>query len=137
VRMRVLTLAVAALFLAPGIATAVEIVTTPKAWNPDDIPSDCPIRVDFISYCCGFDMEEYRRVISYVRASDFITAATEIPWGMEGERTLCLRFDDPGAASRAFEELKALLPKRQRASMQGPTGVLFWTGEGHITQDSP
>ena len=72
----------------------------------------CAVAIQFISYDNGIDENMLAAVHTFIEASDYISEALEYPWGLEGERTICLKITGARKSSMAFEQIRDMLPAR-------------------------
>jgi hypothetical protein len=94
-------LAIALLMLSPVPAHAADKV--------------CDVTVSFSSKCCGIDMQAYKAVKTILKDQPTITSR-RIPWGKEGEFTLCLSTMTSSQIEPLYTQIRDALPKGDEPS---------------------
>lgn len=122
-------LAALPLALSMLIPLPAQAAVAPGDTLPDGRP--CPVVVSFGSYAMGIDQAAYRKAKAYAARSRSVRLMRETPWGREGERTLCLDARSRKDASRAFEDLRAMIRVSART---GPTTVATASGRTWTSQ---
>jgi|GEM_PF-6084737 len=89
----------------------------------------CQLRVDFGSYAAGIDGLTFARVLHLIATDGAISEVYMIPWGREGEETLCLNELNEDDAKRLFETIREMIPQE---SSQAWTTVVYGE-ESHST----
>lgn len=82
----------------------------------------CDITVMFGSYCCGTDHQTYQAVKSLLEDRKEFVSYRRIPWGKEGEFTLCVSAENAGEIKPLYERIKSILPS-ERNETRGYTTV--------------
>ncbi|WP_305984716.1 hypothetical protein [Roseibium sp. MMSF_3544] len=82
----------------------------------------CQLRVDFGSYASGIDGLTFARVLHLIATDGAISEVYMIPWGREGEETLCIYELNEDDAKRLFETIREMIPQE---SSQAWTTVVY------------
>ena len=80
-------------------------------------PRKCDVSINFGSHAMGIDGETFAKVTNYAKSSTLPQEGEIRPWGKEGEKEVCLFFKDAQSADRAFNEIKALIPRQGRRGL--------------------
>ena len=80
----------------------------------------CDVEVSFGSFGQGVDAGLRGQILALTKGNPDVSAATEEPWGREGETTLCLKTTDAAASDRLYGMIAAQLPS---TSTLAPTTV--------------
>lgn len=103
-------LAIIILMLSPAIAHGAE---------KDKL---CDITVMFGSHCCGTDHATYQKVKSLLEDKKEFVSYRRIPWGREGEFTLCISSKDASEIKPLYQRIKDALPTK-RIETRGYTTI--------------
>ena len=116
------------LLVALGLLTG---CAAPEATEPvAGAPADCALWVGFGSYAMGIDRGTLERVEALLAADRGVLDVERLPWGREGEVTLCVRLRRESEARPLFERITAMLP----ADPRGPISV---STRGGLRFDAP
>lgn len=72
------------------------------------VADPCEVKVVFGSECCGIDTALQQRVSAYSAAEPLVAGRSEMSWGREGERTLCLAVASADAG-QVFDRIRLLM----------------------------
>lgn len=91
--------------------------------------ADCSLRVSFGSYAMGIDRSAASKIEAQVARAKG-TQASRIPWGREGEYSLCVATPTRRDALILFDALKPLVPSNPRGpvTIAVPGGPSFRSG---------
>jgi len=96
-------------FLLPTICLASKLQTMPFN-KPGPGKLDCAVTVMFSSFASGIDEVAFGKVEGFVETNPAISSAQLYPWGMEGEKTLCLAVSADQSAA-VFDGIKNIISK--------------------------
>lgn len=82
----------------------------------------CQFSVQFGSYSAGIDANVFGLVMHIATSDEAVSELYLFPWGMEGERTLCINNLRDEDGQRLFFNVKRIIPEKGR---HGPTSVHF------------
>jgi len=98
--------------LAPVSVQAEKIETKPFIKGSPTDMGTCAITVQFFSFADGIDDRALTLVEHYAEANSDVTSPRLYPWGMEGEKTLCLNTTSSDKTSAVFAAIKSILPPK-------------------------
>ena len=119
--------------IAAGQATVDHKITQLPIGSPHIAPlaESCPFQIIFGSHAAGIDGRVYREITALLARDSTVTEIILWPWGMEGERTLCLPSLTDIDSERLFISLRHIIPaESQRAwtlvRFEGRTFTTRW-----------
>jgi hypothetical protein len=82
----------------------------------------CQFSVRFGSYSAGIDANVFGLVMHIATSDEAVSELYLFPWGLEGERTLCINNLSDEDGQRLFKIVKRLIPEK---GQNGPTTVTY------------
>ena len=105
------------ILLAVLLLAAAPAAAAPIGLAERGTPAGCPITVAFGSLAAGIDQAAYASLGAHLKGAPQVASARAIPWGKEGEVTLCVT-PRPGQGAALFRALARLVPMRATAPVE-------------------
>lgn len=97
------------------LTLAAFVFSIPAALAQADL-SECSVKINFGSYAMGIDTDGYTAIREIIDNSKEVDTYTDISWGREGERTICVQTYSMQASDALYNDLLRHVPNRSETA---------------------